>query len=42
MEELFDEAAWYLVAQSADKTLLGFSHFRFDIDEGLEVLYWYD
>ncbi|XP_063921638.1 N-alpha-acetyltransferase 40 [Zophobas morio] len=42
MEELFDEAAWYLVAQSADKTLLGFSHFRFDIDEGLEVLYCYE
>ncbi|XP_056639250.1 N-alpha-acetyltransferase 40 isoform X1 [Diorhabda carinulata] len=41
-EELFDEAAWYLVAKGLDGTLLGFSHFRFDIDEGQEVLYCYE
>lgn len=35
-----DESAWYLIAQSADDTYLGFSHFRFDLDEGQEVLYW--
>ncbi|CAH1957097.1 unnamed protein product [Acanthoscelides obtectus] len=42
-EELFDEAAWYLVAKNVeDGKLLGFSHFRFDMDEGLEVLYCYE
>lgn len=40
-EEMTDESAWYLIAQSADNTCLGFSHFRFDLDEGQEVLYWY-
>lgn len=41
-EELMDEAAWYLIARSSiDDSLLGFSHFRFDLDEGIEVLYWY-
>jgi hypothetical protein len=42
MEELTDEAAWYLISQAVDGTLLGFSHFRFDVDEGMEVLYWYN
>ncbi|XP_050510510.1 N-alpha-acetyltransferase 40 [Diabrotica virgifera virgifera] len=42
VEELTDEAAWYLVAKSSDGTLLGFSHFRFDMDEGIEVLYCYE
>lgn len=41
LEELNDEAAWYLIAKSMDTgTWLGFSHFRFDMDEGIEVLYW--
>lgn len=40
LEELCDDAAWYLIAQGADGTPLGFSHFRFDLDEGVEVLYW--
>lgn len=40
LEELTDDAAWYLIAKATDGTLLGFSHFRFDIDEGIEVLYW--
>ncbi|KAK9869308.1 hypothetical protein WA026_003058 [Henosepilachna vigintioctopunctata] len=43
LEELTDEAAWYLIAKSVDNgSLLGFSHFRFDIDEGIEVLYCYE
>ncbi|XP_050316096.1 N-alpha-acetyltransferase 40 isoform X2 [Anthonomus grandis grandis] len=42
-EELFDENAKYLIAKSAtDGSYLGFSHFRFDIDEGIEVLYCYE
>lgn len=36
-----DEDAWYLIAQSVDGSPLGFSHFRFDLDEGIEVLYWF-
>lgn len=38
--ELTEETAWYLVASCNDK-FLGFSHFRFDIDHGDVVLYWY-
>lgn len=41
-EELADEAAWYLIAKSGDGVLLGYSHFRFDLEEGVEVLYWHD
>ncbi|KAF5275175.1 hypothetical protein FQR65_LT04207 [Abscondita terminalis] len=41
-EELMDEAAWYLIARMANGKLLGFSHFRFCIDEGIEVLYCYE
>lgn len=39
-DELSDDAAWYLIAKSVEGNLLGFSHFRFDLDEGIEVLYW--
>ncbi|KAG5899835.1 hypothetical protein JTB14_012306 [Gonioctena quinquepunctata] len=42
LSELTDEAAWYLIAKSVDGNLLGFSHFRFDVDEGIEVLYCYE
>lgn len=38
--ELTEETAWYLIA-SNDDSFLGFSHFRFDIDNGDVVLYWY-
>jgi len=38
--ELKEETAWYLIASCDDK-FLGFSHFRFDIDNGDVVLYWY-
>lgn len=41
LDELTDDAAWYLIAKSPDGLFLGFSHFRFDLDEGIEVLYWY-
>jgi len=42
-EELNDEAARYLIAKSTnDGAYLGFSHFRFDLDEGIEVLYCYE
>lgn len=41
-EELTDDASWYLIAESTDGTLIGFSHFRFDIDENMEVLYVYE
>lgn len=39
-KELTEPAAWYLIASDADDKLIGFSHFRFDIDYGVEVLYW--
>ncbi|XP_018050009.1 PREDICTED: N-alpha-acetyltransferase 40 isoform X1 [Atta colombica] len=39
--ELTEEMAWYLVASCDDK-FLGFSHFRFDIDNGDVVLYCYE
>ncbi|KAM0724578.1 N-alpha-acetyltransferase 40 [Formica fusca] len=39
--ELTEEMAWYLVASCNDK-FLGFSHFRFDIDNGDVVLYCYE
>lgn len=38
--ELTEEAAQYLIASCDDK-FVGFSHFRFDIDNGDVVLYWY-
>lgn len=40
LEELTDDSAWYLIAKSPEGKLLGFSHFRFDMDYGDEVLYW--
>lgn len=42
MEELMDDSAWYLIAQLKTGAYMGFSHFRFDLDEGLEVLYCYE
>lgn len=39
-EELTDDAAWYLLAKSVDGVFIGFSHFRFDLEMGIEVLYW--
>lgn len=42
LEELTDEAALYLIAKTPEGQKLGFSHFRFDIDYGDEVLYCYE
>ncbi|XP_020712265.2 N-alpha-acetyltransferase 40 [Athalia rosae] len=39
--ELLEPAAWYLIATCGGKPI-GFSHFRFDIDYGIEVLYCYE
>lgn len=35
-----DERAWYLLARDGDSNPLAFSHFRFDVECGEEVLYW--
>ena len=39
--ELSDLGAWHLIATSEGKNV-GFSHFRFDVDDDKEVLYWYE
>jgi len=41
-DEMFEEEAMYLVATAPDGKLLGYSHFRFDMDYGTEVLYCYE
>ncbi|XP_031950814.1 N-alpha-acetyltransferase 40 isoform X3 [Corvus moneduloides] len=41
-EELRDERAWYLVAREAGAGPVAFSHFRFDVECGDEVLYCYE
>ncbi|XP_072102116.1 N-alpha-acetyltransferase 40 isoform X2 [Mobula birostris] len=42
-EEMTDERAWYLVARDGGgKQPAAFSHFRFDVDCGEEVLYCYE
>ncbi|XP_049778792.1 N-alpha-acetyltransferase 40-like [Schistocerca cancellata] len=41
-EELTDERALYLVARDKEGKALAFSHFRFDLDYGVEVLYCYE
>lgn len=43
-EEMFDDRAWYLLARDMDNegNLVGFSHFRFDMDYDDEVLYVYE
>ncbi|CAG4986536.1 unnamed protein product [Colias eurytheme] len=40
VEEMTDDAAWYLIAKDNKDNLLAFSHFRFDMDFGDPVLYW--
>jgi len=39
-EEMFEEKAYYMVAYDQSKPV-GFCHFRFDMDYGSEVVYWY-
>ncbi|NWY22848.1 NAA40 acetyltransferase, partial [Aphelocoma coerulescens] len=41
-EELRDERAWYLLAREAGAGPVAFSHFRFDVECGDEVLYCYE
>lgn len=38
--ELFDSQAWHLIAINNNGINVGFSHFRFDVDDDKEVLYW--
>ncbi|XP_072930004.1 N-alpha-acetyltransferase 40 isoform X2 [Epargyreus clarus] len=42
IEEMTDDAAWYLIAKDQKDNLLAFSHFRFDMDFGDPVLYCYE
>lgn len=40
-EEMTEDEAWYLVVtDTATDKPIAFSHFRFDMDYGEEVLYW--
>ncbi|XP_063991582.1 N-alpha-acetyltransferase 40 [Diachasmimorpha longicaudata] len=39
--ELTDPLAWYLTARAGDE-LVAFSHFRYDLDDKVEVLYCYE
>uniref|UniRef100_A0A1B6E3A6 N-alpha-acetyltransferase 40 n=1 Tax=Clastoptera arizonana TaxID=38151 RepID=A0A1B6E3A6_9HEMI len=41
-EEMTEDQAWYLIARGEDGTPVAFSHFRFDVDYGDEVLYCYE
>jgi len=41
-DEMLDDNAWYLLAEKSDGTIVGFSHFRFDMDYDDEVLYVYE
>lgn len=42
-QEMLDDNAWYLIAKKEDDgKLLGFAHFRYDMDFDDEVLYVYE
>ncbi|XP_072736816.1 N-alpha-acetyltransferase 40 isoform X3 [Ciconia boyciana] len=41
-EELRDDRAWYLIAREPGAGPVAFSHFRFDVECGDEVLYCYE
>ena len=40
--EMFDPAARHLVLLSRDENIAAFSHFRFDMDYGVDVIYCYE
>ncbi|XKL66892.1 hypothetical protein PGB90_010312 [Kerria lacca] len=40
--EMFDERARYLIVKTVDNKLVAFSHYRFDLDFDIEVLYCYE
>ncbi|KAK6635307.1 hypothetical protein RUM43_007807 [Polyplax serrata] len=42
LSEMKESNAKYLIARTDDNAIVGFSHFRFDIDYGDEVLYCYE
>nr|XP_054096973.1 N-alpha-acetyltransferase 40 isoform X3 [Callithrix jacchus] len=41
-EEMTDDRAWYLIAWENSSVPVAFSHFRFDVECGDEVLYCYE
>ncbi|XP_052316001.1 N-alpha-acetyltransferase 40-like [Oncorhynchus keta] len=41
-DEMDDERAWYLLVRDTDSSPVAFSHFRFDVECGEEVLYCYE
>lgn len=41
-EELFDENAKYLMAKNNDEKIIGFTHFRYDVEANHPVLYCYE
>lgn len=42
LSQMTEPAAWYLIARDESKTPVAFSHFRFDMDYGVDVLYLYE
>ncbi|KAL9955038.1 hypothetical protein ACROYT_G042642 [Oculina patagonica] len=41
-DEMTEDKAWYLIAKEESGKAAAFSHFRFDLEEGDEVLYCYE
>lgn len=41
LEEMSEDSATYLVGFNTEDKPVAFSHFRFDMDYGSPVLYWY-
>ncbi|XP_046848879.1 N-alpha-acetyltransferase 40-like isoform X2 [Xenia sp. Carnegie-2017] len=41
-EEMSEDNAWYLIAADENGKSVGLSHFRFDLDNDVEVLYCYE
>ena len=41
-EEMQEDNAWYLIAKDESGKAVGLSHFRFDLDNDIEVLYCYE
>ena len=39
-EEMTEDKAWYIVARDTEGQPVALVHFRFDVDEDIEVLYW--
>lgn len=40
--EMFEDAAWYLIARDSEDKPVAFSHFRFDMDFDDDVVYCYE